>query len=481
VLRRKPNIIKTQFVDVEVENPSNAFEFKDHLSDVCRNKLLPAIEKLFDAKSSGTQIISIDSLQINAGTLEKEDWENRLVEETIKRLTEYLDNIQAGHIYGVQNQQAEAVKGSGVTLSDDGNESKAILHFLKFGVLPWYSSIKSQSELTATFKGLINKDNKFIEEVRQLSISDKKAFDRIVMQFAGESVIKILVEESTKSLVEDLYISWRKIFEVLHISAQEQKIKFFTALRSVIHEGRTKRFTESITVMIQNTLEEEQWELLVRVADKSDEYNFAEKEKHILKYIRKDKNKKDEIKKDDAQKLFENNDDATQLEENPIYITNAGLVLLHPFISSLFANIGYTKKDEFISDELQQRALVLCQYLVSGGDEYAEFELLLNKILTGYAVEESLPSEIELSDFEKKEAEDLLKSVIKHWSALKNTSVEGLRQTFLQRDGKIVRADTGWLLQVEQNTVDILLNKLPWGFSTIKTPWMKEILSVEWT
>ncbi len=78
------------------------------------------------------------------------------------------------------------------------------------------------------------------------------------------------------------------------------------------------------------------------------------------------------------------------------------------------------------------------------------------------------------------ESEALLQSVIRYWPPLKNTSVDGLRHSFLQREGKLEQKQNGWLLTVEQKTIDILLDKLPWGFSTVTLPWMKEMISVDW-
>jgi hypothetical protein len=146
----------------------------------------------------------------------------------------------------------------------------------------------------------------------------------------------------------------------------------------------------------------------------------------------------------------------------------------------LFENVGYFYNKAWISSNHHQRAAILTQYLVTGKEEYPEFDLFLNKIIIGYPIVNSLPSEIMLSAFEKQEARDVLQSAIRHWSALKNISVEGLQSAFLMREGKLSKIESGWLLQVEQKTIDILLNRIPWSFSIIKTPWMKTKLTVEW-
>jgi hypothetical protein len=44
----------------------------------------------------------------------------------------------------------------------------------------------------------------------------------------------------------------------------------------------------------------------------------------------------------------------------------------------------------------------------------------------------------------------------------------------------LMREDGDWVLQVEANTADILLDQLPWGISMIKLPWMGMMLWVEW-
>ena len=78
------------------------------------------------------------------------------------------------------------------------------------------------------------------------------------------------------------------------------------------------------------------------------------------------------------------------------------------------------------------------------------------------------------------QAHELLASVIEHWQALKNTSVDGLRGAFLRRDGLITRKNDDWLLQVERKTLDVLLDSIPWGYSTITLPWNGYLIHVEW-
>jgi hypothetical protein len=46
--------------------------------------------------------------------------------------------------------------------------------------------------------------------------------------------------------------------------------------------------------------------------------------------------------------------------------------------------------------------------------------------------------------------------------------------------GKLVLSEKGYVLHVERLAQDVLLAKLPWGFSTIKLPWMDRMMHVTW-
>jgi hypothetical protein len=76
--------------------------------------------------------------------------------------------------------------------------------------------------------------------------------------------------------------------------------------------------------------------------------------------------------------------------------------------------------------------------------------------------------------------EDMLSTAISYWTALKNTSPDGLREGFLLRSGKLSHKFDEWFLFVEQKTLDVLLQQLPWTIGFIKLPWMNKMLKVEW-
>lgn len=170
---------------------------------------------------------------------------------------------------------------------------------------------------------------------------------------------------------------------------------------------------------------------------------------------------------------------------DPIYIGNAGLVLTSPFLPHLFESLDMLDRDEegrvkFRDDSAASRAVHLLQYLVDGSTAAPEPLLVLNKILCGAAVASPVERGILMTDQELRACEQLLRSMIEHWTIIRNTSIEGLQETFLERQGRLVRGDDGWGLTVQRKTLDVLVDQVPWSISVILHDWMAQPVLVTW-
>lgn len=166
-------------------------------------------------------------------------------------------------------------------------------------------------------------------------------------------------------------------------------------------------------------------------------------------------------------------------------LRSAGLVLLHPYLPRLFSALGWigashTPGEPFPWARLPQAAALL-NWLATGRDEPFEFELGTAKLLLGLQPDAPLPVAAGLiGEAEREEGAALLSAVVQHWSALGQTSVDGLRVAFLQRGALLYPAPDGWLLRPQGETFDLLLDRLPWGLSIIRLPWMPACLHTEW-
>ena len=168
-------------------------------------------------------------------------------------------------------------------------------------------------------------------------------------------------------------------------------------------------------------------------------------------------------------------------DSEEISVSNAGLVLIHPFLRYFFEGLNLLDNDlKFKSKTETFKAIHLLQYIVTGEETTMETELPLNKILCGLELTEPVPKSVMLLKEEKEECAFLIKTVLERWEALKTSNHEALRETYLQRDGILKKSGMSWSLTVERNTFDIMLEKLPWSINLIKLPWLTQIIYVEW-
>ena len=162
-----------------------------------------------------------------------------------------------------------------------------------------------------------------------------------------------------------------------------------------------------------------------------------------------------------------------------ILIHNAGLVLLHPFLKTLFHECNLIVNNQFKGVRSLNKAVFLMEYIATGENTLdPDNNYIINKILTGMDPVKSVITYSRLTKSEKDQCKLLLTSVLKTWGPLAKTSIEGLRGSFLSRTGLYYKDMK--TLTVERSTLDILLNDVPWSISLIHFPWMTDFVKIEW-
>jgi hypothetical protein len=167
-------------------------------------------------------------------------------------------------------------------------------------------------------------------------------------------------------------------------------------------------------------------------------------------------------------------------DADELYIGNAGLVILWPFLGNFFARLGLLEGRGFKDSAAQQRAAGLLQYIATQDLSFPEYLLPLNKVLCGLELTEVFDFGAPLLDSEAEECADLLRAVIAQAPILRDMSPAGFCGTFLLRQAVLSARDGAWLLRVERETFDIVLDCFPWGWEWVRLPWMAAPLRVEW-
>ena len=477
------HFIRQQYLHVDLQgSESDGFALQNQLTDLYYRKLVPVIEDILDQSTSAGSHLKIDKLEIDAGTISLDRLEYELANAVAEALRKSIKNVAGKAILNTRLRDNEGT----YIRSDRENLWDVFTCFLSAGSLPWSYKLPEGKSLEEVISGelLSNQSGsggavpaKKIIEV----LKSENAAKRLTLQFSDVFIRRLLHQVSP-----ELFLVIKELEELLQsaddITLTQDRLQF---LKKLVLQKGILQLTSSLQVgkveIIRNVL----WELRTMpeselIVSKIFAPVLSEVEKSSI--VRKEEVKQtfEEIvlQKQPAGIVIRTEEIQNTDIKHGIFIDNAGLVLLHPFLLKLFEELGIAGEDAILRPE---RALSLLHYLVTGETESPEYELVLPKILCGISLTEPVPLTVAPDETEQIEASNLLGAVIQHWEALRSTTPDGLRGNFLVRPGKVSRKDDGdWLLQVESREFDILLDQLPWGISMIKLPWMKDMLWVEW-
>ena len=473
--------IKKFSLQLQTQSTAQSYALQQNCVKLINENLIAGLDEILSTQFNSNDVVKINKIEIDLGTISTQNLEKDFIAKCIEGFANKIKSIPAKQKLPVDDEIS--------IVDSEENILQQFFNFLSTGKMHWavYQTGFVQWQV-AVIEAIKLKPHLFKKAFRDLLIVNKQVIERLVAQF-DEGFIETLVELYQPAIKKE-YTYLIQLLYKKSVSADNGIIgkKYLIALLPLLFNSKKKidenvviELIERVTNQTQTAIDEKAMvqikNAILEIAQKLDNNFIAPSLNKIVKEKIENIIEITEIKKEDNKKLKIN-----EAEDKSIYITNAGIIILHPFLQNFFNSAGLTDADNFKNEISKQKAVHLLQYLATGQQQLPEYIMPLNKILCGIANEEHIDRFIKLEDTELKEADELLAAVLSHWAALKNTSATALQETFLQRKGKLSfnETDSYWKLQVEKKAVDILLDKIPWGFAYIKLPWMLFPLSVEW-
>jgi Contractile injection system tape measure protein len=471
------HVIKKQVIELLIDKNLDSFNIQQQVSNHYLQQILPLLQEKFDDITTEDEILILDKLEIDIGIVSAAEIsnikiDNSFIKKIVEQTTELIKKEKIVGYYNTANTMP-------------ANSYRQWFYYMKKGYLPW-NLIKTNEKWQTEVLQQLATDFNCVEALRKEILANKSFAKRIVQEhttiFLSQlvSVITSKKQDLLQEVVNEMCLV------VLNPNAADtlkkrtenilwQNILFTTA------RGEVKTTLDISKEVLKSYIANNQYKTDVESIKNIDDLKLLkpivqqlQQENLILQQNAKDKNSLavEEISLDKNKNV--------QIDEEGIFTALAGLVLLHPFLSSLFARLNLLQNKQFINEQAQENAVFILYYLATGNLIADEHVLVIPKILCGFAVENTVTKNIVLSETETKEADELLKAVIAQWDILKNTSPEGLRESFLHRNGKVFTKNNDIIIQVEKSSIDMLLDHLPWGLNIIKLPWVKQIIRVEW-
>ena len=555
------HIINRQVLELTIRDKENVWAVQNRTSALVKEKLHPELDKLFTRLSNDEEIVRIDKLVVDLGTIQENGLEQVFVETAIRKISEQVNSLIAkGKSSATQKtEQKNKADDRDLLITNKLNDYlDQFLFFLKNGYFPWWHEIpgtekfSSQNLSRNIFKEILNVDNDLLRNTFLPLLKNQNVRKRLIYQY-NHSYLYELLKKLNAGLLQNLSAQLRilqncsgSVFPEKKLSAsfyefalqyfeneqflkssdeqviflkkmldlslagysaveKENKLALIIQSSQKNHPGFQQEDFEIVVIAtIQSAVElpfvsQHLNEIILNVHAKSgaaidfwiNEFaRISQKKVAGEKWENQDLTDSSEILSTEKTTAFQKKNVKESFSLFPqkppedaetILVSNAGLVIFHPFLKFFFEGLGLLNSElQFKNTESVFKAIHLLQFIATGEETAEETDLVLNKILCGVEISEPVPQSVQLSEEEKEECIFLMKTVLERWEALRTGNPAALRDTYLRREGILKRAGASWNLVIERNTFDIMLERLPWSVSLVKLPWCEEILYVEW-
>jgi hypothetical protein len=382
----------------------------------------------------------------------------------------------------------------------------AFLHFIKYGILPFHSKewnlehvqdqLLEKIRKESHFFGSSVSGNTFCHKLLEVLVETPHALPRLLAQF-GDALLEDLYAHTMESgmvsrwiswfggpLVTDLkLLRWKTVLLALSYTRGRLSLETYSRFETgillyLLHQLGSKHLNYWIAHLEEYRLEKLMSTLDLPYVRGISREGVGPRIQVMMRQFTLPVQSGTQLM---GYALLPDKSEGLMPVPDSLYVGNAGLILLQPFLQVLFEQNGWLCGDVWLEDQYQQKAVLLMQHLVHPDELHPEYLLPLNKILCGYPLSAHLPLHF---DEECRGLDELLEDIIHRWTlngVPVNSSVQSFRESFLQRKGKLVSRGKDWVLQVEQKAFDVIaLNGLPWNIRLLHLPWMNQSLWVEW-
>ena len=467
-------------IDLVTSSRQTGLSLQKELPDTLERDLFPRMNQLFDLLAPEEELV-IDRIDIDLGSKSLEGLQQQLSNDILHHLEEQ-----------VRKRKSRIKKADQKSRQYELIDS--FFFILNNGQVPWWApQIKWNETETEILNYFSSPGNRYWKKLRKQLKKNPTILSRLVFHFSDSFLLDLFGQFAPQRAkgINELFQEWSLLFQPVGLDERVLRntfwhsIYFLVARRSVnyVQTEEGEFYPELIRQMLFGLSRDSVVKSILKRNEISPTYRNllrwtrgrADPLPNIERYIEAVPIRTPRTRASTPAK------ESIESSESSWFVDHAGLVLLHPYLEYLFLELDWMKNQKFRSDAARHRAVRLLTYLAVGEGPAPKAEPILAKLFCGLDFEVPTDPKLNLDERWKKEADTLTGAVIKHWKILKDTSPEGLRQSFLQRPGKLIRQeDNNWRLEVEPASYDMLLDHLPWGFGIIKLPWIKEMIIVNW-
>ncbi len=524
--------IKRQVLELTLSDSQEAWRLQQELGRIYRQRLVPLIERCCDELSTPASLHRLERLELDLGHIDIDHLESELVARVSAQLKPRLaEQIER------QERPGSAPDARPEVLS----QLELFNQFVRYGNLPWWADLRQPRLLADNLRYLLRQTPTRLRRLLSALVREERNRQRLIRHYDDEqlaalaalldpaletfltrfppALVALLTARRLDAPARIRHLVWSEVLQLIGLQGAAYRVagardraqakagypdagdpglmsfgrellrriardlglpyvELLAGLRQASRQATTP--VEVDLAALIEALERDSSEKGAAAADRS--ASVSASGSAGVPSVMRDDRKENTFSPGRPTPSGPTPDDSEVADDaaDEVYLDTAGVVLLWPFLGRFFERLGLLTAERFKDVAAVQRAVGLLHYLATEEAAPPEYRLPLAKVLCGLEPEEVFLLEPPLSAEEMNECNLLLDAVIEHAPILRTMSITGFRGTFLLRQGILGQRDGAWLLRVERETYDIVLERFPWSVDWVKLPWMAAPLRVEW-
>ncbi|KAF0236155.1 MAG: hypothetical protein FD181_2970 [Prolixibacteraceae bacterium] len=262
------HIINSEVLEITVSDRGHAYSIQNKVSEIVREKLNPALDQLFSKTSGSGEIVRIEKLIIDLGTISGKELENELVDKTISKIRDKIELLLSAHGSAVIKKQANTdgryVNTSEVSVTNRLADKLAqFVYFLEHGYFPWWGTtvVKNLVSSTYSFKNILkevlNVENALLKNTIVPLLKKEQVRKRLLFQ-CNHSCLYELFKRLNLNLFESYSVQFQhllscagsaQISKLLNLSFHETTLLYFSTETELNTENQKIAFVKDILVL----------------------------------------------------------------------------------------------------------------------------------------------------------------------------------------------------------------------------------------
>ncbi|TNF40594.1 MAG: hypothetical protein EP310_08620 [Bacteroidetes bacterium] len=226
------HIINREVLEFTVSERNRAQSIQNKVSEIVRLKLNPSLDQLFSRISGSDEIIRIEQLIIDLGTITGEELENELTDKIISEIRNRIELLLKKSRSDIREKtvlnysQNQNNTDAGILLINRQNDFLAqFVYYLEHGFLPWWSKsviqnkVSENSSIKSLLKEVFNVERHSLRRAVIPLFKKEKIRKRLIFQCNHSCLHELL-----KKLNTELFTSYSDNFQLLLTCAGSAQI-----------------------------------------------------------------------------------------------------------------------------------------------------------------------------------------------------------------------------------------------------------------